>query len=83
MVCLWWFIAGTPARLAVLLTCLSLLPLCCLYLPGCSNGTVRWVFKNASIYKIPGTFNYEDINVNPKRMDIKAGNAIIHVIDTL
>lgn len=49
----------------------------------CSNGTVKWVFKNASIYKIPGTYDYEDITVNPQRMDIKAGNSIIHVIDTL
>jgi hypothetical protein len=44
---------------------------------------VRWVFKNASIYKIPGSFDYEDIHVNPKRMDIAAGNAVIHVMDTL
>lgn len=42
-----------------------------------------WKFKNASIYRIPGSYNYEDITVNPHRMDIKAGNAIIHVIDTL
>lgn len=48
-----------------------------------SNGTVTWVFKNASIYKIPGTYDYEDIKVNPRRMDIRAGNAIIHVMDTL
>jgi hypothetical protein len=49
----------------------------------CRNGTVRWVFKNASIYKIPGSFDYEDIHVNPQRMDIAAGNAVIHVMDTL
>ena len=48
-----------------------------------SNGSVVWKFKNASIYKIPGTFNYEDITVNPERMDIKAGNAVIHVVDTM
>lgn len=48
------------------------------------NGTTKWVFKNASIYKIAGhPYDYEDITVMPDRMDIKAGNAVIHVIDTL
>lgn len=42
------------------------------------------MFKNASIYRLPGRpYDYEDITVNPDRMDIKAGNAVIHVIDTL
>lgn len=76
---------GLPCVLktAPLLGVLSCRLSVCLSACCCSNGTVKWVFKNASIYKIPGTFNYEDINVNPNRMDIKAGNAIIHVISTL
>jgi hypothetical protein len=45
---------------------------------------VKWIFRNASIYRLPGhQYDYEDITVNPQRMDIKAGNAVIHVIDTL
>jgi hypothetical protein len=45
---------------------------------------IRWVFRNASIFRLPGRqHDYEDITVNPARMNFKAGNTVIHVIDTL
>jgi hypothetical protein len=43
-----------------------------------------WVFKNASIFFNPDTQSYEDVVVNPARMDITAGKgSVIHVINTM
>lgn len=51
-----------------------------------SNGTMQWVFRNASTIRIPGKSAagfpvYEDVGLIPESMDIKAGDAYLHLID--
>lgn len=56
---------------------LCLLHSCCL-----SNGATQWILRNASAVKIPGAqYSYEDVGIIPDKMDIKAGNAVVHIID--
>lgn len=46
------------------------------------NGITQWVLQNASGIRQPGSnYSWEDIGIDPKKMDIKAGASLVHVLD--
>jgi hypothetical protein len=48
----------------------------------CRNGSTQWLLRNASAVRVPGTnHTYQDVGIIQNKMDIKAGNAIVHIID--
>jgi hypothetical protein len=63
------------------LTNVLLLSLHACLLDAISNGATYWVLRNASAFRIPGTYDWEDITLIPGRMNIKAGATWLHMTD--
>lgn len=61
---------------------MGMMPACPAHQLFCySNGTTQWVLKNASAFRIQGTYDYEDVGLIPDKMNIKAGAAWLHLAD--
>jgi uncharacterized membrane protein YjdF len=50
----------------------------------CSNGTTTFVLRNASIFRLAGSqYDYEDVPFDNTNMNVRAGAAVLHSINSM